>query len=451
MQARGNCGAGAMKAVHLLYGKDGLSVRVPQDAAVLAGRDVEAVPDAQQAVAEALAEPIAAAPLADLLVARRPRSVAVTISDITRPVPNRDFLPGILHALNRCGVADSQIAIIIGAGMHRPATPDERRILLGEEIPARVEVIDHRANDPAALVELAADPGGRAAGDPPVRVNRRFADADFRIVTGCIEPHFMAGFSGGRKGVCPALVDLDTIQRFHGFETLADPRAAGGVLAGNPCHEIALRIARAVGVDFLFNVALTRDRRLAGIYCGDLVGAHEAGCRQVAEWAAADIDAPFDLVVASGGGYPLDQTFYQTVKGMCTALPALGKHSTLLVASECWEGIDSPAYADLLLRWDNNWQAFLVDIEANKDRTDLCQWEFQMHARVLERIGLDHLWFVSDGIPPEVQRHLAVRPLIGKGDAQTRAQRAVDEYLAAHPAARVAVIPDGPYTMLRRR
>ncbi|NIA22293.1 MAG: DUF2088 domain-containing protein, partial [Anaerolineaceae bacterium] len=275
-----------------------------------------------------------------------------------------------------------------------------------------------------------------------------FAEADLRIVTGLVEPHFMAGFSGGRKGVCPALVDLETVQRFHGFGALADPRAAAGRLEGNPCHDIALKIARSVGVDLLLNVAVTRDRRLAAVWAGDLVAAHAAACRQVAEWVTAEISGPFDLVVTCGGGFPLDATFYQTVKGMVAALPALGETSTLLQTSECAEQLGSQAYTELMLGYDNHWRRFLADIEADKDRTHLDQWEYQMQARVLDRIGLDRLWLASDGIPQEMQRHISVTPLLGDGEARNRAQAAIDRCVAAHPKARIAVIPEGPYTML---
>ena len=288
----------------------------------------------------------------------------------------------------------------------------------------------------------------KVSDDPPVSVCRRFAQADLKIVTGYIEPHFMAGFSGGRKGVCPALVDLATVQRFHGYATLAHPKADNGILNGNPCHEIALKVAQAVGVDFLFNVAITRDRRVAGVYCGDLVEAHLAGCRDVARWTAAAIDGPFDLVVTNGGGFPPDATFYQTVKGMCTALPALGPSSTLLDRQRLLRAARLGAYTDLMLRYDNDWQKFLSDIAASS-QTQLDQWEFQMQSKVLSRIGRDHLWFVSDGLSAETQKHIAVTPLLGVGNAQERTQRAIDELLASRPKARIAVIPDGPYTMLK--
>jgi nickel-dependent lactate racemase len=429
-----------MKTVRVAYGAAGLDLRVPKTADVLVGQNVEAIQRPAEAAARALAHPIGSAPLADLIAARQPQSVAITISDITRPVPNRDFLPPLLDCLNSAGIGDRQIVIIIGTGMHRASTPQEREVLVGPEMLRRIEVIDHSPHDPSALL--------RINDDPPVSVNRRFAEADFRIVTGFIEPHFMAGYSGGRKGVCPALVDLATIQRFHGYATLADPRADNGILEGNPCHEIALRVARTVGVDFLLNVAITRDRRIAGIYAGDLEAAHEAGCRQVAEWTSAGLGGPYDLVVTGGGGLPLDATFYQAIKGMCGALPALAADSTLLIVSECRERLGSKAFTELMLANAGDWRRFLADVAASKE-TRLDQWEFQMQCRVLARIGVERLWLVSEGSPPDVQRRIGVTPILGEGDAQQRAQRAIDAFVAERPNARVAVIPDGPYTMLR--
>ena len=431
-----------MKNVSMLYGTEGMTLRVPDSAAVLSGQHAPAIADPGLAVADALACPIGSAPLADLIADSRPATVAITVSDITRPVPNRQFLPAMLDVLNRSGVDDSRIVIIIGTGMHRPSTPEERRIILGPDILDRIEVIDHRAESPETLV--------RISDEPPVSLCARFAQADFRIVTGYIEPHFMAGFSGGRKGVCPALVDLATVQRFHGYRTLAHPAADTGVLKGNPCHEIALDVARTVGVDFLFNVAITDDRDIAGIYCGDLELAHQAGCEQVARWTTATVDGPFDLVVTNGGGFPLDQTFYQSVKGMCTALPAIGPDSTMLQVSRCAEKLGSQSYTDLMLRWDGDWRGFLADIEANADVTRLDQWEFQMQCKVLALIGAENLWFVSDGIDPDVQGRICVTPVLGPDDARGRAQHAIDDYLAARPDARLAVIPEGPYTMLKR-
>ena len=429
----------ATKEVHLLYGKGGMTVRVPENAHVLQCAKIPAVADVNIAVRDALLNPIGSPSLEQLIKKRQPQTVAITVSDITRPVPNRAFLPMILETLNRCGVADSQIVIIVGTGMHRPSTHEEHCHLVGDEILSRVEVIDHRATDAASLV--------RVCDEPPVSVCRRFAEADFRIVTGYIEAHFMAGFSGGRKGVCPALVDLQTIRNFHGYHTLNSPQADTGNLRDNPCHEIALKVARAVGVDFLFNVAINDERKMAGIFCGELEAAHLAGCKQVAAWTTAKMAGPYDLVITNGGGFPLDQTFYQTVKGMCTALPALHERTVLLQASNCGEGLGSREYSEMLLRYGRRWEDFLRDISDTKNFT-VDQWEFQMQTRVLKRIGTENLRLVTDGIKADVLQKLALTPVTGSGDAQTRLQRAVDDFVAANPSARIAVIPEGPYTII---
>jgi nickel-dependent lactate racemase len=431
-----------MGEVRLLYGEEVLALALPEQTEVLVAGDVQPLVHRRRAVEEALAQPTGTPPLADLVQRKRPRQVAITVSDITRPVPNAEFLPTMLEVLNRSGVDDSRVVLVVGTGMHRPSTPEERRLMLGAEILSRVEVIDHRADEPEDLVEVSRD--------PLVRVNRRFVEADFRIVTGYIEPHFMAGFSGGRKGLCPALVDLATIERFHSYETLSHPLAETGALEGNPCHEIALELARLVGVDFLFNVALTRKRQIAGVYCGDLEQAHLAGCRQVARWSAAEVSKDFDLVITSGGGFPLDQTLYQTIKGMVGAMPALGPESTLLQISGCADGLGSEAYSELLLRWGPDWHGFQADRLAHPGVTELDQWELQMQCKVLERVGLERLWLVTDGIPHGVQQRLALTPILEGGTARERAQRAVDHFLAVRPEASVAVVPEGPYTMLVR-
>jgi nickel-dependent lactate racemase len=432
------------QTVRIHYGRTGLELKVPTlNTTVLEPSAVPALPNPAEAISKALSKPIGSPSLSELLNSKKPRTVAITISDITRPVPNRDFLPVLLKKLNENGIADSRIVIIIGTGMHRSSTAEEREILVGNDILRRIEVIDHTAGNPESTIKV--------SDEPPVSICRRFVEADFRIVTGYIEPHFMAGFSGGRKGVCPALADLKTIQRFHGFTTLSDSHADNGVLQGNPCHQIALSIARKVGVDFLFNVTITKDRKIAGVYCGDLEEAHLAGCNDVAKSTSVEIHKPFDLVITSGGGYPLDQTFYQTVKGMCSALPALDRNSTLLMISHCGEGIGSKAYSDLMLRYRNDWQRFMKDIELNSHETQLDQWEFQMQARVLDLIGIERLWFASDGIPLEDQKALCATPLDGHVDLRARVQCTIDAFLNARPNCRIAVIPDGPYTMLIKK
>lgn len=311
--------------------------------------------------------------------------------------------------------------------------------MLGPALLRRVKVVDHEADDASSLV--------RVSDDPPVGVNRLFVEADLKIVTGLIEPHFMAGFSGGRKGICPGLVDLDAVQRFHGFGVMGDPNSVEGRLDGNPCHEESLRVAKLVGCNFLVNCAITHDRVPAGIYAGDMVEAHLAGCAQVAEWNTAVVEEPFDLVVTNAGGFPLDTSFYQTVKGMCTALPAIAGGGELLIVTAMHE-VGSPEYTELMHRYAGDWRLFLGDIEASSD-TAKDQWEFQMQTRVLQRVGVEGLHVLGDGMAVVEQAKLCVTPVAGAGGVQARLQRFVDTFAQANPAARIAVIPQGPYTMVR--
>jgi len=423
----------------LLFGRAGAELRVPARTTILRAEHPVPLADPQQAIVAALNKPIGTAALAQLVAQRRPRQVAITISDITRPVPNAIFLPILLEVLNSKGVSDQQVTIVIGTGMHRPSTEAERLELVGNDILRRCRVADHRADDAESLVRISED--------PPVSVNRIFATADFRIVTGLIEPHFMAGYSGGRKGVCPALVDLQTVQRFHGHAILSDARASSGLIQGNPCHEESLRVARQVGVDFLLNVAINGQRKICGVYAGEMEAAHQAGVADVRRWTSVAVDKPFDVVITCGGGYPLDQTFYQSVKGMVAALPACHAGSSLFILSDCSEGIGSSSYAEVMLHWSNRWREFLTHIASSREvRKD--QWQAQMHCRVLEHIGQERLLIASDGLPTETLARLWVTPVTGSGAAPQRLQHALDGYLRQHPQAGIAVIPEGPYTML---
>jgi len=430
-----------MKRIQLLYDEQGLTLDLPDRTEVLQAQDPPALPDPEEQVLQALEAPTGTAPLVELISRRRPGEVAITISDITRPVPNQVILEPALEVLNRAGVADDQVVIVVGTGMHRPATEEELTQMLGRELPRRLEVISHLADAPHTLEQVSES--------PPVSVNRRFVRAGLRIVTGLIEPHFMAGFSGGRKGIIPALADLNTVRRFHSFETLGHPLADNGVLDGNPCHRIALDLARTVGADMLINVAINRGRRVCGVFAGDLEQAHLRGCEQVAQFTRARPSRPADLVITCGGGAPLDRTFYQTVKGMVCAAPALAPGGALLQVSGCAEGIGSPAYTELMDRWGQDWRGFVADRLANPGQTLLDQWELQMQCKVLEQVGVERLLFASDGLPEQTQAGLAVTPLPGPGDARERAQRFIDEFVKAAPEAHIAVIPEGPYTLLK--
>lgn len=429
----------AARDVPILFGDGRLSLRVPASADILAGPVIPELADPVGAVLTALRSPIGSPSLRAIAEAKQPGSVVITMSDITRPVPNELLITAILAELNATGIPDSACTILIATGMHRPSTEKEREIMLGKDLLGRCRVVDHVSDKPETLVQI--------SDEPPVSINRIYAAADLKIVTGLIEPHFMAGYSGGRKGICPGLVDLHTVQRFHGFKTMGDPNAVEGKLLGNPCHEIAMRVVGLTSCDFLVNAAITNNRELAGVFAGDLFAAHAQGCEQVGVWTSAKVEQPYDLVVQSAGGYPLDQSFYQTVKGMVTALPALHEGSTLLMCSACTE-VGSPEYTELMLLRGSDYRGFLDSIQQT-DVTAKDQWQYQMQTRVLERIGVTGLVMANDGLPRDVQQRLAVTPAGGSGDAPQRAQGLIDAYVVRNPAARIAIIPDGPYTMLR--
>lgn len=429
-----------MKKVSLAYGKGSIGISVPDSADIAEPKMPPALSEIDPAIGDALADPIGSRALSDLLRERKPKRVAITISDITRAVPNKIFLPRILGVIDTSGISPDDVTIIVGTGMHRPSSSDELLELVGEQIMERYQVIDHHADREDELVTISTD--------PYVSINRFFMEADFRIVTGFIEPHFMAGFSGGRKGVCPALVNLKTIERFHGYPTLANPASREGVLEGNPCHEIALEVARKAGVDFLFNVTINAEKEITGIFCGDLEGAHSAGTSFVADSVGVKINHPYDLVITSGGGYPLDTTFYQSVKGMCLAMPALGENSRLAIASDCSQQFGSPAYTDLMKQYHRDWRQFINDASTHPEKVLLDQWELQMQCRVLERIGQEHLHFFSDGMEMENQGMAIVDVPDLPGSVEERLQKFVDRWVGEHPGASMLVVPEGPYVML---
>ncbi len=425
--------------IRALSGRNEIVLRVPEDADVFVSTYPVTTTPAVSLVLDAVRAPLGAPPLREALAARRPEGVVVVVSDITRPVPYRDFLAPLLGEIASAGIPRDDILVLIAAGMHRPSTVEERREMFGEEVVDRYRIEDHRAEDNIELAPV----GGRSASGAPIRLSRRFVEAGFRIVTSLVEPHFMAGFSGGRKSVCPGLSSLDTIRNFHGEKFLSDPKAANTVLAGNPLHEESLSVARAAGVDFTLNVVLDKNRRLVRAYAGALEPAHDAACEFVRACAVWPIRRPADVVLTSSGGHPLDATFYQCVKGFVSCLPAVRERGTIIAFGGCAEGLGSREYAEMLRKYGGRFDDFLADIKRpgvfTKD-----QWELQMHARALARVGTQGLHFISDGLPAETMELLT---LTGHAAAPGRlgpaVQAVLDDVLA--PGMLLAVFPEGPY------
>ena len=431
------------------YGRTNLCVRVPDTAAILTPAALPTVPDPEAAVQGALTAPLGTPPLAELARGRAPGTACVVVSDITRPVPYHRILPPLLQTLLDSGFSRDRILILVATGMHRASSPKERDEMFGPSICRDFRIADHRAEDAATLQVLAE----RTTRGTLVRVDRRYMDADLKIATGLVEPHFMAGYSGGRKSICPGLVDLDTIQQFHGPDFLEDARATSGVLDGNPCHEEATDVARLAGVDFLLNVTLDVERRLTGVFGGDLDLAFRAAAARAADGCRVAVKEEADIVLTSGGGHPLDATFYQVVKGMVGANPAVRAGGTILVVAACAEGIGSPGYVDLMAEYDGRHEEFLRDIR-NWGRVRRDQWELEMQCRSLRKVGVTGIVICTDGIPVSELARLSVTPAQAvadtPGSAEVRLQATLDACLARHgPEVRLAVVPKGPYVMLQ--
>ncbi len=417
--------------VRLKYGRDGLNVVIPDDVDthVLSLNRVEPIRDAVGAVREAIASPIGTAPLRE--IARGRRDAAITISDITRPVPNATILPPILDALNDAGVPDDRVVIVVGTGLHRANTPEELRSMVGEEVMRRVRIVNHVARDESTLTYV-----GETSHGTPVWINRVFVEADLHIATSLIEPHLMAGFSGGRKAICPGMAGVKTMRIMHGPTMLGDERACEGMLDGNPFHIEATEIARMVGVDFIVNVSLDDARQITGVFAGDLEAAHAQGCSFVAQQSAAKLPRPADIVITSSAGYPLDLTFYQSVKAMTAALPAVKQGGTIIVASSCDEGVGSPEFTALMRETTS--VADFRERLSDPNYFVIDQWQLQEMCKALDRA---EIMYFSEGLDADTLRDLLVTPV-------DSVEHALDAALQCHGRdALVAVIPDGPYVL----
>lgn len=363
--------------IRLAYGRTGLDVAFPDGAEVIAPHEQPPLADPPAAVRAALRGPIAGPPLADL--AAPGRQVAIVTSDLTRPVPNRLLLEALLEALHASGVAVEDVLIINGTGMHRGNTPEELAAMYGEEIARRYRIVNHDSRETPALREIARDPRGE-----PVLVRRDYLDADLRIVTGFIEPHLFAGYSGGGKGVMPGIAGRETVMSNHSASMVGHPNATFGISDGNPIFEEMRRFALLAGPCFLLNVTMDAEQRVTGVFAGELVAAHDAGIAHCRRQAIVEIDEPYDIVVTTNGGYPADLDLYQSVKGIAVAARALRPGGHLILAAECVEGVGHGEYGNLLARHGSPLE--LLEAMRGSDWTTVEeQWQVQLQALAQER------------------------------------------------------------------
>jgi lactate racemase len=417
--------------ITLDYGRTGLEVNLPEDRLVgpLAIKSTTPLADPVAAIAAVLAQPIGTPPLAHL--ARGRKNACILVCDITRPVPNKLILPPVLRILEEQGIARRDILILNATGLHRPNEGAELAEMLGSDIVARYRVENHHGKVLEEHDYLGTTPSG-----VPAWIDSRYVRADLKITTGLIEPHLMAGYSGGRKVICPGIAALETVKIWHGPRFLEHPNADCGIVAGNPVHEENTRIALMAGCDFIVNVCLDGQRRVTWVGAGDMIGAWEEGVRFVENVVRVRVPAACDVVVTSCAGYPLDTTYYQAVKGLTGALPIVKQGGTIVMAASLSEGLGSPEF-EHLLRDNPDLKVFMQRI-LGKDYFVMDQWQLEELAKVLRCCKVK---IVSDGLPAETLRKCHVEPV-------STVEQAVADSLAEYgPAARVAVIPKGPYVL----
>jgi nickel-dependent lactate racemase len=414
--------------VRLQYGVDGLEVDLPSaNVTVVEPRYLPGLPDEAHAFREAVARPLEGRPLRE--VVRSGDRVAVVIPDITRPLPTARLLPWLLAELPH--VSPERIVILNGTGSHRANTPEELAGMVGADVFVRLRVCNHDAHSPSTLLRA-----GTGADGQPVFLNREYVEADRRIVLGFVEPHFMAGFSGGYKGVFPAVADIASIMRYHDAKTIGHPRSTWGVLDGNPTQAIIRTNGALLPVDFLVNVTLNRDRQITRFFCGDVLAAHEAGCAFSRETAMVACPRPFPVVVTTNSGYPLDQNLYQTVKGMSAAAQVVSAGGYIAAVARCNDGFPAHGNFRKLLVEHDSPRALLDTIEA-PGFSMYDQWEAQLLAliRLKARVGL------FSEIPPDEVRRAHLEPV---DDVQATVARELARCGGDTP---VAVLPEGPMTI----
>ncbi len=415
--------------VKLAYGREGLWVDLPdRNVTVVNPRFVEGLPDEEAAIIQALRRPLGTPPLREMV--KPEDTVAIVFSDITRPTPNDRLLPPLLAEL--CHVPREQIVLINATGMHRPNTEEELRGMLGDGVVDDYRIVQHDAWDESGMVNL-----GQTRFGHEILVNRTYAEATVKILTGFIEPHFFAGFSGGPKAVLPGVAGVRLVLENHSAAMLDHPGATWGVTAGNPVWEEMLEVALKTDPTFLLNVTLNRERAITGVYAGSLQPAHQAGTAAVRQAAMVRVEAPFDVVITSNSGYPLDLNLYQAVKGMSAAAQVVREGGSIIIAAECWDGVpDHGEYKNILQMADSP-QA-LLEVVRRPGFLMVDQWEAHVQARVQCRAAV---YVKNSYLSDDEIRAALLRPC-------HQIEETLAGLLACYgPDARICVLPEGPQTI----
>jgi len=420
--------------IDIAFGRSHLSVAMPDgaDVQIIRKRDLPKLPDQRAAIRAALDAPIAARPLRQLAAGKR--SACILICDITRPVPNHLFLRPMIEDLMAAGIPAARISVLVATGLHRPNEGAELEELVGDPwVLETVEVVNHFARTDADHVDL----GLTRTRQTPVKLNRRFAEAELRIATGLVEPHFMAGWSGGRKVVAPGVAHHTTIRTFHSARFMEDPLAVQCNLAGNPLHEEQLEIVRMLGDVYALNTVIDEARDLVHVTFGEIIASHLAAVAFIDKVTRVQVDRRFGTIVTSSAGYPLDKTYYQTVKGMVTPLDILAPGGTLIIASQCSEGFGSDEFRAAQRRLvELGPERFLATLTA-KSLAEIDEWQTEMQLKPMRK---GRIQLYTTGLDAEMRALTGVE-LVASVDEAVRAS------IARTGDRGVAVIPEGPYVV----
>ena len=416
--------------VKLAYGKTGLDLELADElnVTVVEPKYVSALPDPKAALRQALNQPIAAPPLRELV--QSSNRVGIVFCDITRPAPSHLMVPAVLNELAH--VPRENIILFNALGTHRPNTDAELRAMLGDDVVDSYRIVQNNAFDPSTQVHLGATSRGHA-----IWLNREFVECDAKILTGFIEPHLFAGFSGGSKMVMPGMAGQQTVLGNHDAGMLSDPHATWGITWGNPVWEEIREVALKVNPTFILHVSLNRDKEITGVFAGDLDAAHAAGCAFVKETAMVGVPHAFDIVITTNSGYPLDLNLYQSVKGMSAAAKVVRQGGAIIVASDCWDGIPEHGLYEQLLRQANSPRELLDTIFApgflKQD-----QWQAQIQAQI--QLQAD-VYVRSDNLTDRQIEGALLRP---SRRIEATLQELLDRY---GPQASICVLPEGPQTI----
>jgi nickel-dependent lactate racemase len=419
--------------VNLLYGRDGLTIDLPDDIRVtgIQKHPMPVLPDPLQALREALKSPVKSPPLSE--IARGKKTACILICDVTRPVPNGTILPSLIQTLTGAGISREDILIMVATGLHRPNEGGElREVVDSDEVFETVRVVNHFARDREAHVDL-----GRTSGGIPVMLDRRFVNADIKIATGLIEPHFMAGYSGGRKVVAPGIAYQDTILTFHSSHILEHPKAANCIMDCNPLHEAQTEIVRTLGGVLALNVVIDDERRIGFVNFGEIEASHLEAVEFMRKYAEVSLPRRFKTIVTTSAGYPLDKTYYQTVKGMVGVIDILEPGGTIIIASECSEGMGSREFvlAQQLL-CEVGPDRFMSILEGRK-KALIDEWQTEMLIKAL-RVGNIQLY--TSCLSEEDLKEIYVEPV-------SSIEEAVKASVRAQGDKDIAVVPEGPYVI----